>query len=74
MLLARHFLHKYAPEMNPAVRGFAPDALQAIDAARWPGNVRELENRIKRAVIMAEASIRFETLSRAACGRIERCT
>lgn len=57
VLLARHFLHKYAPEMNPAVRGFTPDALQAIDAARWPGNVRELENRIKRAVIMADGKL-----------------
>ncbi|ALJ13226.1 PEP-CTERM-box response regulator transcription factor [Sphingopyxis macrogoltabida] len=57
VLLARHFLHHYAPEMNPAVRGFAPDALQAIDEARWPGNVRELENRIKRAVIMADGKL-----------------
>src|SRR3546814_6895878 len=57
VLLARHFLHQYAPEMNPGVRGFAPDALQAIDEARWPGNVRELENRIKRAVIMADGKL-----------------
>ncbi|HVJ03679.1 MAG TPA: PEP-CTERM-box response regulator transcription factor [Sphingomonas sp.] len=53
-LLARHFLKKYAAAMNPAVRGFAPDALAAIDAWGWPGNVRELENRVKRAVIMAD--------------------
>ena len=57
VLLARHFLHQYAPEMNPSVRGFAPDALQAIDEGRWPGNVRELENRIKRAVIMADGKL-----------------
>ncbi|HWW58412.1 MAG TPA: PEP-CTERM-box response regulator transcription factor [Sphingopyxis sp.] len=57
VLLARHFLHQYAPGMNPAVRGFAPDALQAIDEGRWPGNVRELENRIKRAVIMADGKL-----------------
>lgn len=57
VLLARHFLHQYAPEMNPAVRGFGPDALQAIDEGRWPGNVRELENRIKRAVIMADGKL-----------------
>lgn len=57
VLLARHFLHQYAPEMNPAVRGFAPDALQTIDEGRWPGNVRELENRIKRAVIMADGKL-----------------
>jgi len=57
VLLARHFLHQYAPAMNPSVRGFAPDALQAIDDGRWPGNVRELENRIKRAVIMADGKL-----------------
>ncbi len=53
-LLARHFLNRFAREMNPQLRGLAPDALAAIDAWPWPGNVRELENRIKRAVIMAE--------------------
>ena len=57
VLLARHFLHQYAPEMNPAVRGFSPDALQAIDEGRWPGNVRELENRVKRSVIMADGKL-----------------
>ena len=57
VLLARHFLHQYAPQMNPAVRGFAPDALQTIDEGRWPGNVRELENRVKRAVIMADGKL-----------------
>ena len=53
-LLARHFLTRFAKEMNPAVKSLAPDALAAIDAWGWPGNVRELENRMKRAVIMAE--------------------
>jgi two-component system NtrC family response regulator len=57
VLLARHFLHQYAPAMNSGARGFAPDALQAIDEGRWPGNVRELENRIKRAVIMADGKL-----------------
>jgi len=53
-LLARHFLKKYAAAMHTGVRSFAPDALAAIDAWAWPGNVRELENRVKRAVIMAD--------------------
>lgn len=53
-LLARHFLMRFAREMNPAVKGLAPDALAALDAWGWPGNVRELENRVKRAVIMAD--------------------
>ncbi len=53
-LLARHFLKKYAKAMNSGVTSLAPDARAAIDAWGWPGNVRELENRMKRAVIMAE--------------------
>lgn len=53
-MLAKHFLMRFAKEMNPAVTGFAPDALAAIDRWTWPGNVRELENRMKRAVIMAD--------------------
>jgi len=56
-LLARHFVTRYAQTMNPAVTGLAPDARAAIDAWHWPGNVRELENRIKRAVIMAEGRL-----------------
>ncbi len=57
VLLAKHFLTRFAAEMNPQVKGFAPDALAAIDGWGWPGNVRELENRIKRAVIMADAKL-----------------
>ncbi len=53
-LLARHFLKKYAKTMNSSVTSLAPDARAAIDGWGWPGNVRELENRMKRAVIMAE--------------------
>ncbi|MXO68122.1 PEP-CTERM-box response regulator transcription factor [Pelagerythrobacter marinus] len=57
VLLAKAFLKRMAAEMNPAIKGFAPDALAAIDAWNWPGNVRELENRVKRAVIMADGKL-----------------
>lgn len=57
VLLAKHFLARFAREMNPKVKGFAPDALAAIDGWGWPGNVRELENRVKRAVIMADGKL-----------------
>ena len=56
-LLAKAFLAKFAREMNPQVKGFGRDALTAIDAWNWPGNVRELENRVKRAVIMADGKL-----------------
>jgi two-component system, NtrC family, response regulator len=54
VLLARHFANRFARELNPKVQGLGPEALAAVDAYDWPGNVRELENRIKRAVIMAD--------------------
>lgn len=56
VLLARHFLRRHAAAMNLPVKGFTPDAVAAIEQWRWPGNVRELENRVKRAVIMADGS------------------
>lgn len=56
-LLAKAFLKRFADEMNPQVKGFAPDALAVIDGWNWPGNVRELENRVKRAVIMADGKL-----------------
>jgi two-component system NtrC family response regulator len=54
VLLARHFVNRFARELNPKVQSLGPDAIAAIDGFAWPGNVRELENRIKRAVIMAD--------------------
>jgi two-component system NtrC family response regulator len=57
VLLARHFVMRFARELNPAIQGLSPDASAAIDAYTWPGNVRELENRIKRAVIMADGKL-----------------
>ncbi len=56
-LLARALVHRHAAAMKLPVTGLAPDALAAIEAWGWPGNVRELENRIKRAVIMADGKL-----------------
>jgi len=53
-LLARTFLERFSDEQGKRFKGFSPDALQAIEAYAWPGNVRELENRVKRAIILAE--------------------
>jgi two-component system NtrC family response regulator len=56
LLLARAFLEKFAVQLKRPVKGFTPQAIEAIESYPWPGNVRELENRVKRAVIMAEAT------------------
>lgn len=55
-LLAQSFLESYNRQHGRNLRGFSQGALAAIESYPWPGNVRELENKLKRAVIMAEDS------------------
>jgi two-component system NtrC family response regulator len=53
-LLAQEFLRRNAVASGKEGLSLGKDAVQALEAHSWPGNVRELENRVKRAVIMAE--------------------
>jgi two-component system NtrC family response regulator len=57
IVLAQALLNRYVQEFGRPMRGFAPEALQAIEHYAWPGNVRELENRIKSAVIMGDGKL-----------------
>jgi two-component system NtrC family response regulator len=54
LLLAQTFLQQYSEKSGRSFRGFTEQARGMIDSYGWPGNVRELENRIKRAVVLAE--------------------
>ena len=54
LMLARIFLDRFCSDHGQSLKGFSPEALQAIEGYHWPGNVRELENKVKRAVIMAD--------------------
>jgi transcriptional regulator with GAF, ATPase, and Fis domain len=56
-VLARYMVGRYAPEYGSAVRGLTPNAIAAIKRHRWPGNIRELENRIKKAVVLADKAL-----------------
>jgi two-component system NtrC family response regulator len=56
VLLANAFLRRYAAENKKKLTGFTSQAVSALQEYPWPGNVRELENRLKRAVIMAEGT------------------
>ncbi|WP_248306552.1 MULTISPECIES: sigma-54 dependent transcriptional regulator [unclassified Devosia] len=52
MVLARHFLARYAREENKVFGGFTLDAAQQLAGGDWPGNVRQLQNMIRRIVVM----------------------
>jgi two-component system NtrC family response regulator len=56
VLLARHFFEVFRGEADRALQGLTVEAVSAISRHPWPGNVRELENRMKRAVVLAEGS------------------
>jgi two-component system NtrC family response regulator len=53
-LLSESFLRACAVRFGAGDRRLHADSLTRLEAYRWPGNVRELENRVKRAVIMAD--------------------
>jgi two-component system, NtrC family, response regulator HydG len=56
-LLADHFLRRFAAKNAKPLRGFSPEALQAMEDYAWPGNVRELEHAVERAVVLARGEV-----------------
>ena len=54
VLLAQYLLDRLAEEYGREIGGFTPEALIALRKYPWPGNIRELENRLKKAVILAD--------------------
>ncbi len=57
VLLAEHFLRRFARENNRRIDQFSDAARAKLVAHRWPGNVRELENAIERAVVFTEGEV-----------------
>jgi len=57
ILLADHFMNKYAKENDKAVCRFANETLDLFMSHPWPGNVRELENCIERGVLLTEGEV-----------------
>jgi Nif-specific regulatory protein len=57
LLLADHFLDKYARENSREIKRFSTPAIDMLMAYHWPGNVRELENCIERAVLVCDGGV-----------------
>jgi len=54
VLLAEHFLKKFAEEAGRKIEVFAPEAVETMMAYDWPGNVRELENAVEYSVMLCQ--------------------
>ena len=57
LLLADHFLEKFAREHGKAVKRIATPAIDMLNSYHWPGNVRELANVIERAIVVCDAQV-----------------
>ena len=61
LLLANKFLRHFSEQNGRNKMAFSQGAIRLINQHHWSGNVRELQNRIQRAVIMADESLITES-------------
>ena len=57
LLLANHYLQKFARSMGRDVKHLAADAVHALNSYDWPGNVRELEHAIEHAMVLSQREV-----------------
>jgi transcriptional regulator with GAF, ATPase, and Fis domain len=53
LLLAHHFIQKFARKMNRPLKRLSVEAMSALRSYPWPGNVRELEHAIEHAFVLS---------------------
>jgi Nif-specific regulatory protein len=57
LLLADHFVEKFAGEHAKKVKRISTAAIDMLASYHWPGNVRELANAIERAVVVCDGQV-----------------
>ena len=57
VLLARHFIEKYAREYGRSRPKMTPEAIARLESYPFPGNVRELQNIIEKTLILNDGSL-----------------
>jgi Nif-specific regulatory protein len=57
LVLADHFLERFASEHGKDIRRIATPAIDMLTAYHWPGNARELQNVIERAVLVCDGHV-----------------
>jgi two-component system response regulator HydG len=57
LLLANHYLQKFARSMQREQKRLGSDAVRALREYSWPGNVRELEHAIEHAMVLSQKDV-----------------
>ena len=57
LLLADHFVEKFAREHGKSVKRISTPAIDMLASYHWPGNVRELANAIERATVVCDGQV-----------------
>jgi DNA-binding NtrC family response regulator len=57
LLLASHFLQRFARKLQREPKRLSPDAMRALREYEWPGNVRELEHAIEHAMVLTQRDV-----------------
>jgi len=71
-ILAHHFLEMFSKKNKRDIKGFSPDAMDAMIRYEWQGNVRELMNRVERGVVLARSDyIALEDLAFSKAGIVD---
>lgn len=57
MLLADHFIKRFAKNEGKLITGFADFVVRQMEDYHWPGNIRELENLMRRTALLTTTNI-----------------
>jgi Nif-specific regulatory protein len=57
MLLADHFVEKFAREHGRRITRISTPVIDMLASYHWPGNVRELANVVERAIVVCEGQV-----------------
>lgn len=57
LLLANHFVRKYAESMQKNIQRISTQVIDMMFTYHWPGNVRELENCIEHATLLSNDGV-----------------
>ena len=57
VLIAKYLIKKICDELSMGLKTLSPEGTQALKKYEWPGNIRQLENRLKKAIVLADSDI-----------------